>query len=356
MKKLITKLNYLFILIGFFGSAQNYIVENEKLKGNIKSIDLFIIEHGNKEKPVDLQTFDSKGRPLIVKKYNDGYLRSEERNEYLPNQIITTLCQSCGDNFDSYFSKFSIKENQKHPYSGYGTNDPSVKRKIFKTTDKKGNVVLAKYYNVEGYLISITKSTYNAQSKLLSRESSDDENKLLSNSKYIYNKNNSVIEEISKSETQPELKMNYFYDNLGRIKLEKQNYNNSLYETSYEYAKVKDTAKILKYSASPPKEKKLYQIELTYPKQKGKIIEKQNVSDNKVGYKTVYEYDESQKLVVQKYYDDKSELISESHYFYDKNGNWNEINTSETISVIYNNDAPKKENQKKKYIRKIEYY
>ncbi|MCX8533768.1 hypothetical protein [Chryseobacterium luquanense] len=350
------KLNYLFLLIGFFSSAQNYIVENEKLKGNVKSIDLFIIEYGNKEKPVELKTFDIKGRPLVVKKYSDGYFRSEERNEYKPNQIITTLCESCGDNFDQYFSKFSIKENQKYPYSGYLTNDPSVKRKIFKTTDKKGNVVLEKYYTEDGYLTSVAKSTYNIQSKLLSRESYDDENKLLSSTKNIYNKSNLITEEINKSENRPELKMNYFYDNLGRIKLEKQNYNNSLYETSYDYIKENDTAKILKYSASPPKDKKLYQIELTYPKQKGKIVEKQNVSDNRVGYRTVYEYDENQKLAVQKYYDDKNELIKESHYTYDKNGNWNEINISETINVIYNNDAPKKENQKKKYIRKIEYY
>jgi len=350
------KLNYLFLLIGFFGSSQNYIVENEKLKGNIKSIDLFIIEYGNKEKPVDLRTFDSKGRPLIVKKYNDRYLRSEERNEYLPNQIITTLCESCGDQFDHHFSEFSIKENQKYPYSGYATNDPSVRNKTYKTIDKKGNVSLEKYYTGEGYLTSIAKLTYNANSKLLSRESYDDENKLLSSKKYVYNKNNLIIEEVTKRDDQPELKVNYLYDNLGRIILEKQNYNNSLYETSYEYLKVQDTAKILRYSSSPPKEKKLYQIELTYPKSNGEITEKQNVSNNKVGHKTVYEYDQTKKLILQKYYDDKNDLIRESHYTYDKNGNWIEINISETVHIIYNNDPPKNEIQKKKYIRRIQYY
>ncbi|MCU7615434.1 hypothetical protein N0B16_13390 [Chryseobacterium sp. GMJ5] len=350
------KLNYLFLLIGFFSSAQNYMVENEKLNGNIKSIDLFIIEYGSKEKPVELKTFDIKGRPLVEKKYNDGYLRSEERNKYKSNQIITTLCESCGDNFDRYFSKFSIKENQKYPYSGYGTNEPSVRNKTYKTIDKKSNVVLAKYYTEDGYLISITKSTYNTQSKLLSKESNDDENKLLSSIKNIYNKNNLITKEINKSENQPELKINYFYDNLGRIKLEKQSDTNSFYEISYEYIKEKDTAKVLKYSASPPKDKKLYQIELTYPKLKGKVVEKQNVSNNKVGHKTLYEYDENQKLVAQKYYDDKNEPIKESHYSYDKKGNWNEINISEIINVIYNNDAPKKEIQKKKYVRRIQYY
>ncbi|MFY1048285.1 hypothetical protein [Chryseobacterium sp. GP-SGM7] len=356
MKKLIPKLYYIFILLSIFTSAQDYTSENEKLKGNIKSIYLYIIEYGNKENPVEFKTFDTKGRLLVAKKYNDGYLRREERNEYKPNQIITTLCESCGDNFDSYFSKFSIKENQKYPYSDYLTNDPSVKNKTYKTVDKKGNVVLEKYFTSEGYLTSIAKSTFNANSQLLSRESFDDENKLLSNIKNIYNKSNLKTEEISKSENRPESKTSYFYDNLGRIKLEKQNYNNSFYETSYEYFKEKDSAKILRYSASPPKDKKLYQIEKTYPKLKGKVIEKQNVSDNKAGYKTVYEYDENQKLSAQKYYDDKNELIRELHYTYDKNGNWNEINISEMVNVIYNKDAPKKENQKKKYIRKIEYY
>lgn len=356
MKKLLLKLNFIFFLIGYFSSAQDYIVENDKLKGKIKSINLFIIEYGNKEKPVEQQTFDAKGRPLITKKYSEGYLRSEERNQYNPNQIITTLCESCGENLDRYFSEFSIKGNEKDPYAGYGTNDPSARTKTFKTPDKKGNIILEKFYNSEGYLISTSKSVFNLASKKLSTENYSSENELRSSQRNIYNKSNLITETISKSENKSELKMNYSYDNQGRIIFEKQNYNNSISETSYEYLKEKDTTKILKYSSNSSGEKRLHHIEKSYPQLQGKIVEKQNVFDNKLGNKRVYEYDETKKLTALKYFNEQNEAIKELHYTYDKTGNWNEINISETINVTYDKEEPRKEIQKTKYIRRIEYY
>lgn len=356
MNKLLLKLNFIFFLIGFLSSAQDYIVDNDKLKGNVKSIDIFIIEYGNKEKPVEQQTFDIKGRPLITKKYSEGYLRSEERNQYNPNQIITTLCESCGENPDRYFSEFLIKENQKDPYSGYGTNDPSARTKTFKTPDKKGNIILEKFYNSEGYLISTSKSVFNLASKKLSTENYSSENELLSSSKNVYNKSNLITETHSKSKNEPELKLNYSYDNQGRLILEKQNYNNSISETLYEYLKVQDTTKILKYSSNLRGEKRLHHIEKSYSQLQDKIVEKQNIFDNKLGNKRVYEYDENKKLTALKYINEQNESIKELHYTYDTTGNWNEINISETINVIYDKEKPRKEIQKTKYIRRIEYY
>lgn len=355
MKKLILKINYLFILIGFFGVAQTDIYGNEKLKGKIKTVESFVIEYGNKEKPVFFQNFDTMGRPLIVKKYNEGYLRSEERNEYKSNQIITTLCESCGNDFDRYFSKFSIKENEKYPDSGFLTNDPSVRQKIYKTVDKSGNIISEKYYTVNGYLTSTIKSSYNPKSKIISSDSYDEENKLYSSNKYLYNKSNFLTEEINKNENIPETKKSYLYDHLGRMILEKQNYNNTIYETSFEYIKVNDTTKILRYSSNSKGEKRLFEIELSYPTLKGETKEKQNISNNKVVYKTVFQYDLSKNLNSQKYYNDKNELIRESYYTYDKYGNWTEINISETVNVIVNNTV-NKEIQKKQFIRRIQYY
>lgn len=352
---LIRTVCFLFYLVGFFSIAQIYNDENPKLKGKIKSVDLSVTEYRQNEKPFEHQSFDIKGRILLEKKYSDGRLRTEERNEYQPNQIITTFCESC-DDFDKVFSKFSIKENQKYPYSGYATNSSSVKRKIYKTTDKKGYVISAKYYNIDGYLISTDKNIYDINSKLVLNETFDDENKLTSYRKYVYNKNGLILEDINKNETQPESKSNYSYDNLGRKTFYKNNYANSIYTETYEYSKAKDTAKTQTYSAYDNEEKKLESIEIAFPKLKNTIKEKQSIVKGKIQNRIISEYDENKKLIVQKFYDEKNELIRETHTKYDKTGNWVEINVEETISVRYNNDPPKMELQTIKYLRKIQYY
>ena len=347
--------SFLFCLSGFIVFAQIYNDENPKLKGKTKSVDLSIIEYGQNEKFLEKQTFDVKGRILVEKKYSDGRLRYEKRNEYQLNQIITTTCQSCND-FDKTFSQFSIKENQKYPYSGYVTDSPSGGGKAYKRIDSKGNVISEKFYSAEGYLLSSTKNVYNITSKITSTETFDDENKLTSYRKYIYNKNGLILEDINKNETQPESKSNYSYDNLGRKTFYKNSYANRIFTETYEYSKVKDTAKTLTYYAYDNEEKKLKSIEIAYPKLKNTIKEKQRIEKGKIQNRIISEYDESKKLIVQKFYNDKNELIRETHTKYDKTGNWVEINAEETILVRYNNDAPKKELQTIKYLRKIEYY
>lgn len=347
--------SFLFCVIGSIGFAQIYNDENPKLKGKTKSVDLSVIEYRQNEKFLEKQTFDVKGRILVEKKYSDGQLRSEERNEYQPNQIITTTCQSCND-FDKIFSQFSIRENQKYPYSGYVTNSPSGGRKIYKRIDSKGNVVSEKFYSAEGYLLSNTKKVYDKTSKITLTETFDDENKLTSYRKYVYNKNGLILEDINKNEMQPESISNYSYDNLGRKTFYKNNYANRIFTETYEYSKVKDTAKTLTYSAYDNEEKKLKSIEITYPKLKNTIKEKQRIIKDKIQNRIISEYDENKRLMVQKFYNEKNELIRETHTKYDTTGNWVEINLEETVSVRYNNDPPKMELQTRKYLRKIEYY
>lgn len=352
---LIRTVCFLFYLVGFFSIAQIYNDENPKLKGKIKSVDLSVTEYRQNEKPLEHQSFDVKGRILVEKKYSDGRLINEERNEYQPNQIITTSCQYCND-FDKTFSRFSIKENQKYPYSGYVTNSPSGGRKVYKKIDSKGNVVSEKSYNTEGYLLFNTKYVYNTTSKITLTETLDDENKLTSYRKYVYNKNGLLLEDINKNETQPESKSNYSYDNQGRKTFYKNNYANSIYTETYEYSKAKDTAKTQTYSAYDNEEKKLKSIEIAFPKLKNTIKEKKSIVKGKIQNRVISEYDENKNLIVQKFYDEKNELIRETHTKYDKTGNWIEINVEETISVRYNNDPPKMELQTIKYLHKIQYY
>lgn len=351
---MIRKLNIIFLLIGLLSNAQIYNTENGKIKGKVKSIDLSVIEY-DREKFLEQQTFDIKGRTLVLKSFYDGHLGREERNEYKSNQIITTICESCND-FDKAFSKFSLKENQKHTYSGYVTNTSGIQQKIYKTTDTKGNVLFEKYYNVEGYLISSQKNIYNINSKIVSIENFDNENKLLSYRKCTYNKDGLISEDVNKNETQPEFKLIYFYDNLGRKVMEKNIFRDGISESSYEYLKEKDTVKTLIYSSYNTKEKKIESIELVYPKQKSKIKEKLNFLNDKISSKTISIYDESKNLISQKFYDENNMLIRETQTKYDKIGNWIEINVKESISVRYDNNPPKMELQTKKYIRKIQYY
>lgn len=354
----IKKLSFLFCLIGFLGTAQIYKIENEKLKGKIKSLALYSTENSSKEKLVEQQIFNTKGRLLNSKKYSEfdrgDKVRLEERNEYQPNLIITTICENCSD-FDKVFAEFSKKDNQKYPYSGYGTNKPDIKRRIYKTTDKKGNIILEKYYNAEGYLISTEKNNYNVNSKLVSSENFDNENILNSYQKYMYNKNGLVTEEVSKNDTQPELKYTYSYDELGRKIHQKQSYDNRISETFYTYIKEKDTLKNQTFSFYN-NEKKLQSVELIYPHFKNEIKEKQNINKDKISNRSISEYDDKKNLISQKFYDEKNEMIREANFSYDKAGNWVEIIMQETYLVNYNQDAPKPETRIKKFIRKIEYY
>src|SRR5690606_14830179 len=129
-------------------------------------------------------------------------------------------------------------------YKGYVTNSPNKTFKHYKITDKNGNVISSKTYNSEGYLIWVTKSTYDEKSNLLLEESFDDEGKKTGNyKKNTYNKKCLITEKIE-SNNFTERKCIFKYDDLGRIISEKYSDNS---EFVYEYSTVQDTIKIVTF-------------------------------------------------------------------------------------------------------------
>jgi hypothetical protein len=345
----------LFLILGFYSYSQEYKIENEELKSSVKSLDLFSVSDAKKEIPIELKTFDSKGRISVSKTYYDGRINTTERNQYLNNQIIRELCDYC-DDIDKAFANFSIKENQKSPYSGYVTTDPKRTFKSIKTTDKKGNVILSKTYNNEGYLIWETKSTYDRNSNLLLEETFDDEGKKEPEfKKNTYNKKGLLIEATNVMSNFVK-KTVYEYDYLNRKKVEKEWHGERFNEYIYEYKKDKDTAKILKYFKNPQDNSlKIRTIEITYFEKDKKIIRITATYNGKINFIQYFEYDTQNKLLSKKYYNGKNELRTETILVYDKMGNWVEMNVSNLINTSYNGSEPKPEWTTNTYIRKIEY-
>lgn len=352
MKKIV----YLFLFLGYFAFSQEYKLENDELKGNIKSLELFIVRNNDIEIPIEIKNYDSKGRILLSKTYYNGRINTTERNQYSKNQIITELCDYC-DDLDKEFANFSIKENQKNPYKGYVTAEPRRTFKAIKTTDKNGNVVLSKTYNQEGYLSWETRSTYNKNSNLLLEENFDDEGKKEPEfKKNAYNQKGLLTETVNVMRHYDTKKI-YEYDNLGRKIGEKEWQGERFIEFIYEYKKDKDTAKVLKYFKN--REDNSFQLgtsELTYFEKEKKITRVTGTYNGKINSIQVLEYDAQNKLTSKKYYNDKNELRTETTLIYDNIGNWVELNDSNLINTSYNGSEPKPEWRTNKYIRKIQYH
>ena len=348
MKKLI----FLFFLSGYFGFSQSYKIENDELKGKVKSLELLVSDRYNTDKLVEHKTFDEKGRTLTSKTYygHSDRIRSNERNKYSDNQIITEICD-CKD-LDKAFANFSDKGNQKFPYKGYGTNSPNKTFKHYKITDKNGNVISLKTYNSEGYLTWVTKSTYDEKSNLLLEESFDDEAKKTGNyKKNTYNKKGLIIEKIE-SNNFTESKRIFKYDDLGRIISEKYSDNS---EFVYEYSTVQDTIKIVTFYIDPEQNKQISIIEKSYKKGKNKITEEQYFYKGRFSNSKIFEYDKNKNLVSSKQ-SNSSGYNKEKQINYDKKGNWVEQNISERTQTSYIGSELKPEWKIEKYIRKIQYY
>jgi len=345
----------ILLLSGYFGFSQPFKVENDELKGKVKSLELFVLKDLSKndiEKLLEHKTFDEKGRTLTSKTYEGHFdrIRSNERNKYLDNQIITEICD-CKD-LDKAFANFSDKGNQKFPYKGYGTNSPNKTFKHYKITDKNGNVISLKTYNSEGYLIWVTKSTYDEKSNLLLEESFDDEGKKTGNyKKNTYNKKGLFTEKIE-SNNFTESKRIFKYDDLGRIISEKYNDNS---EFAYEYSTVQDTIKVIKFYIDSEQNKQISTIEKSYKKGKNKITEKQFFVKGTLSNSKTFEYDKNKNLVLIKLYNE-SGYRQETEFVYDKKANWVELNYSKLVNTSYKGGTPKPEWKIEKYIRKIQYY
>jgi len=346
------KLIFLFLFSGYFGFSQSYKIENDELKGKVKSLELFVSDRYNTDKLLEHKTFDEKGRTLTSKTFYDysDRIRSNERNQYSDNQIIIEICD-CKD-LDKAFANFSDKENQKFPYKGYGTNSPNKTFKHYKITDKNGNVISSKTYNSEGYLIWVTKSTYDEKSNLLLEESFDDEGKKTGNyKKNIYNKKGLITEKIE-SNNFTERKCIFKYDDLGRIISEKYSDNS---EFVYEYSTVQDTIKIVTFYIDPEQNKQISIIENSYKKGKNKITEEQYFYKGTFSNSKIFEYDKNKNLVSSKQ-SNSSGYNKEKQINYDKKGNWVQLNYSKLVNTSYKGATPKPEWKIEKYIRKIQYY
>lgn len=368
MKKII----YLFLLTGYFGYSQPYKIENDELKGNVKSLELFNFTNNNTEELIEYKTFDKKGRILVsivVDSYYIGFSKSKERNQYSDNQIITEYCDSC-DDLDKAFANFSIKENKKYQYTDYDyvAGKPNRIHKIIKTTDKNGNVISAKTYSSEGYFLEEKKSTYDKNSNLLLEETFDDTGKKIKgHKKNIYN-NKGLLIEFDRSyegkrvfeyddsdrkifekrfyETDTD-EITFGYDDLGRILFEKYN-NNS--EVVYEYTTTKDTIKVVRFYIDSEKNKQIRSVKTSYNKGENKVTEEQSFEKGEMFSTKILEYDENKNLISIKFYNKNGYHLGKE-LVYDKKGNWIEIHYSTLINVSY-----KPEWRTEKYIRKIQYH
>lgn len=350
------KLLWIVLFFWSFGFSQEYKLENEVLKGKIKSIELTVTKDKAKETTIEQTLFDSKGRVIQFKTYYDNRINTFERNEYAKNQIITDLCDYC-DDLDKAFAYFSIKENQKNPYTGYVTADPKRTFKTIKTTDKKGNVVLAKTYNPEGYLIWEKRHTFDKNSNLLTSETFDDEGE--KKPEYIknsYNNKGLLIESIHVMRHN-DSKSTLEYDSQNRKKIEKIWQGNRVSEYHYVYESNPDSVKVFKYLKNPQNETlQLRTSEISYFEKGIKITRITETYNNKTTSTRILEYDAQNKLRSKKYYNDKNELRSETKLNYDNLGNWIEMIVLNLINTSYNVSEPKPEWQKNIYLRKIQYY
>lgn len=349
------KILFLFFLTFYNGFSQEYILEDEVLKGKPKSIELTVSSENSNEIPIESKTFDEKGRIILFKKFYNNSIHTQERTKYTKNQIITELCDGCND-LDKEFAEFSIKENQKNPYSGYLTADPRRTFKTIKTTDKKGNVILSNTYNPEGYLIWEKRYTYDKNTNLLSTETFDDEGK--KEKEYIKNTYDSkglLIESINVTDHH-ETKTAYEYDKQNRKIIEKVWQNKKLNEYKFEYLTIKDTSKVLKYYKNLDDNSfKLGTSEVTYVENNTKIKKVTGIYNGNINYTRFFVYDAQNKLISKTYYNEKNELRTETRIRYDQVGNWIEMNVSNLMNVSYNGGELKPEWRRNKYIRKIQY-
>ena len=357
---MIKKLIWLFLFVGCFGYSQPYKFENDELKGNVQSLELFILKNNNPEKLVEHKTFDKKGRILTSKTYDfDGkWIRSNERNQYSDNQIITTFCE-CED-LDKAFANFYKKGVIKNEESSdgiivYATNNPPIRRhRDYKITDESGNVISSKRYTSEGYFSRETKSTYDKNSNFLLEENFDSQGE---KSEYFkkntYNEKGLLTEKITS-----EIKFVFEYDDLERkISEEEWSGNKRVLKISYEYMIAKDTSKVFSFWNSPEEDKYLKNTEFSYFEGNKRIAELTEVNkDGSINFRTVSEYDKNNNLVSKKHYNYKNELRSETKLVYDNNENWIEMNLSKLIKTSYDGSEPKPEWRTEKYIRKIQYY
>ena len=81
------KILFLFILNFYNGFSQEYIVEDEVLKGKPKSIELTVSSENSNEILLESTTFDEKGRIILFKKFYDNRIYTQERTKYTKNQI-----------------------------------------------------------------------------------------------------------------------------------------------------------------------------------------------------------------------------------------------------------------------------
>lgn len=352
MKKLLL---HFFLLFTFHGFAQEYKMVSEELKGAVKSLEIFIITDSGKKTLMELKNFDSKRRLLESKTFYDGRLQSNERSTYQNNTITSEFCDNCNDLVKA-FAEFVIKENQKNPYSGSVTIDPSRIFKTIKTTDKNGNVVVSKVYNPQGYLKWSTKSTFDKKSNLLLEENFDDEGKKTPSYKSTkYNKKGLIAEELTFAEDY-ESKSIYTYDNLNRKTSEKVAQGSRTSEKFFEYVTEKDTVKVMTYEKDRNNDIKILKKQkLSYTENGKKIIKEMNLNKGKTTAIHFFEFDKNNNLILETY-QEKNELKSEIKLVYDKKGNWIEMDCSSLVHSSYNGSTSKPEWRTKKHLRTILYY
>ena len=350
MKKIV----YLFLFCGYFAFSQEYKIENEELKGNIKTSHLSLLEKDNVI-PVEIKNYDKKGRIILLKTFYNGKIATTERNQYLDGQIITEVCDYC-DDLDKAFANFSIKEDEKSPYKGFVTNNPRRTFKFVKSTDKKGNIISLKTYSSEGYLLSETKSTYDKNANLLLEETfADNGKKEPEFKKNIYNKKGQLIETVNVM-NHHSTKYVYEYNPQGKRITEKEWQGDTAYENSYEYSVEKDTTKVLVFGKkSTESENILRTMDLTYPEKDKKINKRIRLDNGKPSNTEISKFDKNNNLILKQNFNDKEEMLSETKLVYDTKGNWTQMDYSYLVNASYNGSEPKPEWRTKTYIRKIEY-
>jgi hypothetical protein len=85
---------HLLLFFGFLGNAQEHKMVSEELKGNVKSIEIFIVSENDKKTQLEVKNFDNKGRILTYKTFYNGRLNLNERRTYQNNTITTELCDN----------------------------------------------------------------------------------------------------------------------------------------------------------------------------------------------------------------------------------------------------------------------
>ena len=349
-------IQYLFFIFANLAFGQEYKMAPQELKGKVKSVETVLLSNNNQQIPQELKSFDRKGRLLESKTYYDGRLNTYERSVFRGNTITTELCDYC-DDLDKAFANFSIKENQKDPYSGYLTNDPTRTFKTIKTTDKNGNVVVSKTYNSEGYLNWVTKSAYDKKSNLILKENFDEEGRKMPSYKSSKYNARGLLEEEITFDNNFERKSFYTYDISGRKIAEKVVQADRTTVMLYEYLTEIDTLKVLTYAMIlKDKTKNLQKIKQTYTVNGTKTSKETNFYNGKSSNVAFSEFDKNNNLVLSKTYNDKNELRQEIKFVNDAKGNWISMEYGYLVNARYNGSVPKPEWRINKYIRTIEYY